>query len=125
MRREAYCSFSNIEAAPCGAKPAWVITPKPTRSASRSMSREKLSWFCIAMAWLPMITACPASPLPLLVAAIMPSTSAASISGMSRLCLAMRRAMWRCVTCDSSCPSTVASSSRLSVTAISPRCTPR
>ncbi len=37
----------------------------------------------------------------------------------------MMRAMWRCVTCDSSWPSTVASSSRLPMMATSPRFSPR
>jgi hypothetical protein len=36
----------------------------------------------------------------------------------------MLRAMWRCVMCDISCASTEASSSRVVVIAISPRCTP-
>ena len=34
------------------------------------------------------------------------------------------RAMWRCVTCESSCASTDASSSGVRVTASRPRCTP-
>ena len=36
----------------------------------------------------------------------------------------MLRAMWRCETCDISCASTEASSSRVDVIAIRPRCTP-
>jgi hypothetical protein len=40
-----------------------------------------------------------------------------------RACATLR-AMWRCVTCDSSCASTDASSSRVAVMAIRPRCTP-
>ena len=43
LSREDCDSFSNIEAMPLGAKPAVVMTRKPMRSASRSMSREKLS----------------------------------------------------------------------------------
>jgi hypothetical protein len=41
-----------------------------------------------------------------------------------RWLLTMLRAMCRCVTCDISCASTDASSSRFEVTAIMPRCTP-
>ncbi len=43
LSRAATWSLSNIDAKPSGAKPASPMTPKPTRSASRSMSREKLS----------------------------------------------------------------------------------
>ena len=45
LNLDACCNLSNIDANPCGAKPAWAMMPKPMRSASRSMSREKLSWF--------------------------------------------------------------------------------
>jgi len=89
------------------------------------MSREKLSWFCANIAWLPMIMAWPASALRLLPAAIIPRIRPAIISGICRPCRVMIREMWRCVTCESSCPSTVASSSRLPTTATSPRLSPR
>ena len=92
------------------------------RSASRSMSREKLSWFCTASACPPTISACPAFGL--LLAARAPSTMAPIISGVVRCCCAIRRAMWRCVTWLSSCAMTEASSSRLATTPIRPRCTP-
>ena len=90
------------------------------------MSREKLSWPCTIAAWLPTITACVASPLPLpaRLAASTPSSIAAMPTSDCRLELAMLRAMWRCETCDSSCASTEASSSRVGVAAIRPRCTP-
>ena len=70
------------------------------------------------------MTACVASPLPLRLAASTPSSSAARPTNDCRLELAMLRAMWRCVTCDISWASTAASSSRLAVIAIRPRCTP-
>ena len=116
--------FSNIAAMPPGAKPAAVITWKPTRSASRSMSREKLSWPWIAAAWVPATTALIASGLLLRAAASMPRTSAARPTSERFESPAMLRAMWRCVTCDISCASTEASSSRVAVIAIRPRWTP-
>ena len=88
------------------------------------MSREKLSWPWTIAAWLPTRTACVASALWLRLAASTPSTIAAMPTSDCRLELAMPRAMWRCVTCDISCASTAASSSRLLVIAISPRLTP-
>ena len=111
---------------PPGAKPEPDIRAKPTRSASRSMSREKLSCPCAASAWLPTTVALTASALllPARLAASRPTTNAARLSKLWCLLLAMLRAMWRCVMCDSSCASTDASSSRVAVMAINPRCTP-
>ncbi len=93
------------------------------RSASRSMSREKFSWFCTASAWPPTISAWAASGL--LLAARAPRISAPIISGVCRPCCAISREMWRCVTWLSSCANTEASSSRVAVTPIRPRCTPK
>ena len=109
---------------PEGAKPAPESSWKPMRSASRSMSREKLSWPCTAAAWPPVITALAASVLLLREAASTPTIIAAMPISDWRLLLTMLRAMCRCVTCDSSWASTEASSSRVAVIAISPRCTP-
>ena len=90
------------------------------------MSREKFSWPCAASAWLPTMAALAASALllPARLAASTPTTSAARLSSVWCLLLAMLRAIWRCVMCDSSCASTEASSSREAVMAIRPRCTP-
>jgi hypothetical protein len=99
-----------------------VITPKPMRSASRSMSREKFSCCCSASAWLPAITAAPACGF--LLAAMAPRIMAATISGRCCFSCSIRREMWRCVTWLSSCASTEASSSRLAVTLTRPRCRP-
>ena len=88
------------------------------------MSREKLSWPCAIAACPPTMAACAASPLLARLAASMPSSMAARPTSDWRLALATLRAMWRCVTWDSSCASTEASSSRVPVIAISPRCTP-
>ncbi len=109
---------------PPGEKPAPVSTWKPMRSASRSMSREKLSWPWIEAAWPPVTTAATPSVLLARLAAITPMIIAARPISDWRLLLVMPRAMWRCVTCDSSCASTAASSSREPVSAIRPRCTP-
>ena len=122
--REAMSSFSNIADMPPGAKPALVSTPKPMRSASRSMSREKFNWPWIAAAWPPAIIALAASMWVLRVAASTPRIIAAAPISDWRFSIAIARAMWRCVTCDISCASTDASSSRVDVIAISPRCTP-
>ena len=116
--------FSNISAMPPGAKPAFVITWKPTRSASRSTSREKLRPPWIDPACEPATTALIASGLLAREAASRPRTSAAMLTSERRVSPAMPRAMWRWVTCDISCASTEASSSRLVVMAIRPRCTP-
>ena len=109
---------------PPGVKPAATITWKPIRSASRSMSREKLSWPWIVAAWVPVTTALIASGLLLREAASRPMISAARLTSERRELPVMLRAMCRCDTCDSSCPSTDASSSRVTVIAIRPRCTP-
>ena len=109
-----WSSFSNIAAMPPGAKPAPVSTPKPMRSASRSMSREKLSW-----PWIDRRLAAgdhrvaPRRRCRARLAASTPRIIAARPISDCRLLLAMLRAMWRCVTCDSSCASTEASSSRV------------
>ncbi len=108
---------------PSGAKPAGSISPMPTRSASRSMSREKLSWFCRASACPPTTSACVAPGF--LLAASAPSTIAPSSSGVWRLCCVSKREMCRCVTWLSSCAITEASSSRVPTTPIKPRCSPR
>ncbi|MDT4856922.1 hypothetical protein FQZ97_913260 [compost metagenome] len=87
------------------------------------MSREKLSWVCTATAWLPTMAALATSALAR--AASTPSTMAPSSQGA---CLSWResmRAMWRCDTWLNSCASTLATSCGVSVTASSPRCTPR
>ncbi len=87
------------------------------------MSREKASEAACAAAWLPTMAAFAMSGLPR-VAASRPSSRPAVASRLLRASPAMRRAMWRWVTWDSSCPSTEASSSREEVIAIRPRCTP-
>ena len=109
---------------PEGAKPAPASSWKPMRSASRSMSREKLSWPWIMPAWLPAMAALAALALLERLAAMMPISSAARPMIDWRLLLAMPRAMWRCVMWLSSCASTEASSSREAVMAIRPRWTP-
>ena len=124
LRRAELSIFSNIAAMPPGAKPAFVITWKPTRSASRSTSREKLRAPWIVAAWVPATTAFIASGLLLREAASRPRISAAMPTSVRFESPVMPRAMWRCVTCDISCASTDASSSREVVMAISPRCTP-
>ena len=124
LRRIEWSIFSNIAAMPPGSNPADVMTWKPTRSASRSTSREKLSWPWIVAAWEPVTTAAIASGLWLLDAASMPRTSAASPTSERFESPEMLRAMWRCETCDISCASTEASSSRVVVIAIRPRWTP-
>ena len=113
-----------MRAMPAGENPASRSTEKPTRSASRSMSREKLSWPCTAAAWPPRIAACAASGLLPLEAASTPRIKPASASRLWRWLVVTLRAMWRCVTCVSSCASTEASSSAEAVRLISPRCTP-
>ena len=65
---------------PPGAKPAAIITWKPIRSASRSMSREKLSWLWMVAAWVPVTTALIASGLLLREAASRPMISAARLT---------------------------------------------
>ena len=65
---------------PPGAKPAAIITWKPIRSASRSMSREKLSWPWMFAAWVPATTALIASGLLLRGAASTPMISAARLT---------------------------------------------
>ena len=116
--------FSNIDAMPPRSNPAAVITWKPTRSASRSTSREKLSCPWTVAACVPATTALIASGLWLREAASRPSTIAARPTSERFESPVMLRAMWRCVTCDISWPSTEASSSGVVVSAISPRWTP-
>ena len=111
-----------MRAMPDGANPAVLNTENPMRSASRSMSREKLSWPCTAAAWPPRMAACAASGL--LRAASTPRISPANASRPWRWLVVTLRAMWRCVTCDSSCASTDASSSADEVRLIIARCTP-
>ena len=123
LMRLACCSLSNMPTKPSGAKPAGSISPMPTRSASRSMSREKLSWFCRASACPPTTSACVAPGF--LLAAKAPSTIAPSSSGVWRLCCVSKREMCRCVTWLNSCAITEASSSRVPTTPIKPRCSPR
>ena len=72
----------------------------------------------MAAAWLPTMMASPAAGF--LLAAMAPSSMVASINGAILLCWSRLRAMWRCVTWLSSCPMTVASSSRSCVAPISP-----
>ena len=88
------------------------------------MSREKFSMPWIAAACPPVINALAASGRLLRPAAMAPTIIAAMPISDCRDSLTMPRAMCRWVTCDSSCASTEASSSRLPVTAINPRCTP-
>ena len=123
LMREAAWSFSNMPAKPSGAKPACVRMPKPMRSASRSMAREKLSCCWITAACPPTASAAPACGF--LLAAIAPSTIAASISGAWRSCWVSMRGMWRWVMWLISCASTEASSSRELTAPTSPVCSPK
>ena len=75
-------------------------------------------------AWPPVIAALATSALRVRLAARTPTMVAAMPISDARLLLAMLRAMCRWVTCESSCASTEASSSRVDVMAMSPRCTP-
>ena len=77
------------------------------------MSREKFSWPCTAAAWRrPPPPArrrrCRRGWPP-----ARPGSAPARLSSVVRWLLTMPRAMWRCVTCVSSCASTEASSSRV------------
>ena len=94
------------------------------RSASRSMSREKFSCAWMAAPCPPMMAALARSTLLARLAAMMPSSSEATASSEACCCGAMLRAMWRCVTCESSCAMTLANWSRVVVMAIRPRCAP-
>ncbi len=113
-----------MAAMPPVAKPAPPIRSRPMRSASRSMSREKLSWPCAIMAWLPTTTAWAVSMLREWLAASKPRMVAAIVAMPWWLALVMLRAMWRCVTCVISWASTEASSSGVAVMPTSPRYTP-
>ncbi len=57
------------------------------------MSREKLSWPWMAAAWPPMMAALAMSPLLARLAAMTPSTIAASATSDACFCGAMLRAM--------------------------------
>ncbi len=85
------------------------------------MSREKLSWPWIIAACPPMTAACAASELPPRLAASTPTIIAAMPTSDWRDEFTMLRAMWRWETCESSCASTEASSSRDAVMAMRPR----
>ena len=94
------------------------------RSASYSFSRVKLSWFCdlqrlragdrrLHVAW-------PLFEPPARDARIA-SASPASDSSSEFFWFATMRAMWRCVTCEISCASTLASSDSFCASRIEPR----
>ncbi len=124
LSRLTSSSRPNMAAMPDGAKPASVITSWPKASASASIWRENVSWPVANAAWLLWITAIGTSPLRILADTSRPSSIAAIATMLWCLLTTMLRAMWRCVMCDSSWPSTEAISSRDPAAAIMPRFTP-
>ena len=94
----------------------------PTRSASRSISREKFNCCCAARPCPPTSTALPKSVF--LLAAIAPKSKEPIITGCKRCCLTCKRAIWRCVTWLISCAKTLANSSARSVTPMVAKCKP-
>ena len=111
----------NVAALP-GWNPAAARRWNPMRSASYSFSRVKLSFCWMLSAWALAIAAETPSPLLLPPACDASTANArpASESSQSFFWLSIMRAMWRCVTCDISCESTLASSDSLWASRINP-----
>ncbi len=121
-----FCSRSIIVAIALTSKPAASSRWKPMRSASYSFSRVKLICDWIASACpeaMAADVACPADDELERDAAIA-SARPASIISSAFFCVAIERAMWRCVTCVISCASTAASSDSVCVRRMRPVFTP-
>jgi hypothetical protein len=120
--RVARCMRSKNTADERASKPAPSRIWSPTRSASRSWSRVKLSMFCTPAA-VPKPTAAEATSGFDRAASIATASAAMDMTALL-FCCAMMRAMWRCVTCAISCAITLASSDSLWAARRSPVWTP-